>query len=249
MDNFAAFPLASPAMLAVQQEIARRVDLVTYSARTLEEYARDLNPKHSLHLPNGVNFTHFADDHRPSPAEYAHIPRPIAVYVGALDFWFDFNLLETVARRLPEVSFVLIGPDDLARTKLSGLPNLYLLGRRNYAEIPAYLAHADVGLMPFNASQYPALVNSVHPLKLYEYLACGLPVVATDWEELRHLDSPASLCRTADEFAQAIAQSVCQPGHSADRINFARNADWSQRVKLLIENLDLPAGTVPAGTS
>jgi glycosyltransferase involved in cell wall biosynthesis len=173
------------------------------------------------------------------PVEYGKIPRPIAVYTGAIDFWFDFGLVEYAARRMPEVSFVLIGPADLARTRMERLPNLYLLGRRSYQSLPPYVRYADVGIIPLNVTDYPALVNHVHPLKLYEYMACGLPVVAVAWDELRNINSPASLSHNPEEFVQRIHQALEQPGDPIQNRSFAGKADWMSRVAALVEELDL----------
>jgi hypothetical protein len=83
--------------------------LVVYSAETLKEYVEGLKPRRMAHLPNGVNFSHFARPDVPVPSEYASIRRPIAVYAGYMDAWFDYALLGRVVAALPDVSFVLIG--------------------------------------------------------------------------------------------------------------------------------------------
>ena len=93
--------------------------------------------------------------------------------------------------------------------------------------------------MPFDHHKHLELVDHVHPLKLYEYLACGLPVVSTEWAELRRFAHPATLCATVDEFIGALpAQAVVDAG-SAERKVFAHRADWSFRVSALIERLGI----------
>ena len=91
------------------------------------------------------------------------------------------------ARALPGVSFVLIGPADRARREFAGLANVHALGFRDYAAVPAYLHHAQVGLMPFDVARNPRGVDVLRPQKLFAYLAAGLPVVSCTWEELRGL--------------------------------------------------------------
>ncbi len=78
-------------------------------------------------------------------------------------------------------------------------------------------------------------MDAVHPLKLYEYLACGLPVVATRWDELERLASPAILCDSADGFASAIRTVLADRPSLEAGFQFARRADWSNRVKALLE--------------
>lgn len=238
-DQLSGFRKCTPAMARLEREVAGRVDLVAYTALHLREYVESLGPRDVLHLPNGVNLDHFANgDRTPSP-EFAALRRPIAIYVGAMDEWFDFNLVQAAAERLPEVSFVLIGPDRLARQRLRPLRNLHLLGRRPYANLPAYLHHADVGLIPFDIVGHEHLVRSVHPLKLYEYLACGLPVVATEWEELRALHSPAVLSATREGFIHAIETAVRAPRDPDRYLRFTEGADWRVRVAALLARLDV----------
>jgi glycosyltransferase involved in cell wall biosynthesis len=238
-DNLAGFQKATPAMHQIERELAQTVDVVVYAAGTLEPYVKSLGPRHVLHLPNAVDFAHFCNSDVPRPDEYAGISNPIAVYVGAMDVWFDFDVINACVRRLPHVSFVMIGPDDLARTRLKPRPNLHLLGRRPYAALPAYLRYADVGLIPFDVRRHSVLVQSIHPLKLYEYMACGLPVVSIDWEELRNLRSPATVCEDPASFPDAVQATLAGPRDSTAMRSYAEGHDWTQRVQSLLTFLEL----------
>jgi glycosyltransferase involved in cell wall biosynthesis len=236
-DRTSGFRTSTPALARLEAEVARRVDLVAFSALSLREYVEAMAPRATMHLPNGVDFNHFAAGERAPPVEFAGLPRPIAVYVGAMEAWFDFELVQAAAESLPHVSFVLIGPDHLARQQLRPRPNLHLLGRRPYARLPEYLRHADVGLIPFDVAGHPELVRSIHPLKLYEYLASGLPVIATEWEELRGLRSPAVLCSTREQFFDALGAVVRAPSDADGHRRFARAADWRGRIDALLRQL------------
>src|SRR5262249_42027309 len=107
LDRLRGFSSTTPAMLDVVDDLAHRVDVVTYSAEELSADVDLLGPRQKLHLPNGADVAHFAEP-RPMPAAYRDIPPPRAVYVGTMAEWFDFKLVETAARQLPMVSFVLI---------------------------------------------------------------------------------------------------------------------------------------------
>ncbi len=235
-DNNSAVAGRPPAAAGLERELARRVDAVCYTAHTLEAHAAALGARHAFHLPNGVDYGHFA---RPAaePPEYAALPRPRAVYVGALESWFDFGLLATAAARLPSVTFVVIGPDHLARARLTPRPNLHLLGPRPHAALPGYLQHADVGLIPFDVAANPALVHGINPLKLYEYLASGIPVVATAWAELRRLGSPAHLADDRDGFVAALERALAAPRDIEALRRYAARMDWHGRVGQLVEQL------------
>jgi len=133
------------------------------------------------------------------------------------------------------MSFVLVGPNALARRRLDLRPNLHLLGPRPYEQIPAYLRNADIGLIPFDVRGHPDLVNSIHPLKLYEYLASGLPVVASRWDEIASLNSPATtLCGSATEFADALTTALSTTPDSLAVSSFVDVADWRARTRQLI---------------
>jgi glycosyltransferase involved in cell wall biosynthesis len=238
-DRNAGFQHHTDAMESQQRDLARACDLVVYAGRSLEPDVNAMGAKRALHVPNGVDFARFAFGDRSMPDDLAAIPRPIAAYVGAIDEWFDFSTVNELVTALPEVSFVIIGPERLARQRLTPRPNLHLLGPRPYRELPRYLHHVDVGLIPFDAVNHGELIRGIHPLKLYEYLACGLPVVATDWEELAGLGSPAVLCGDPQAFIAGVRRALSTPPDRGIAVQFARGADWQQRVQRLIEHLDL----------
>ena len=237
-DQYDQYPKFTPAARQVEAQIARSVDVVAYTARVLEPYVQSMHPRRAVHFPNGLDFKHFAGKQWACPAEYMQIPRPIVVYMGALDLRFDSELVMQAVERLPQVSFVVVGP-QVSDPHLQPRPNLYLLGPKQYAQVPAYLQHADVGIIPFDVARHPELVNGIHPLKLYQYLACGLPVVATAWQELESLNSPAYLSHTPDQFVASLQQALEEKGGAAERIEYASQADWDRRLDDFLETLGL----------
>jgi glycosyltransferase involved in cell wall biosynthesis len=151
--------------------------------------------------------------------------------------WFHFAWVRAAAEQLPEVAFVLIGPDAIARSRLGGLSNVPLLGVRPYATVPAFLKHANVGLMPFDVDRNPEGVDVLQPQKLYAYLASGLPVVSSDWKNLRALGTPARRCGTAEEFVRAVREAVAARGDAESHRKFAARFDWGAQVQALLAHL------------
>ena len=219
-------------------EMANRVDTVIYSAKNLKEKYTDIQDKTKMHyISNGVDLTFIKEADKSLPVEYENIPSPIAVYIGALHEWFDVDLIYKTAISLPRYSFVIIGPVERDLSQLEKLANVFILGKKPHERIAQFLFNADVGIIPFDTKKHQELVESINPLKLYEYFACNLPVVSMNWHQLEELGSPAFLCETTEEFIEAIQQ--------ADKVNdknaikeFAESADWSKRVTHVLESLN-----------
>lgn len=235
-DNFAGFTRVTAGARAVQNEMLSRVDLVVFTASTLERGLKQQTSRPLLHLPNGVRFALFQEAPRDMPAAYRGLKRPIAVYVGAMEDWFDVDLVNKAAHALPDMSFVMIG--DASRLRFASLPNIHCIGRVQHSELPAYLWNADVGIIPFDVQNHAALVNSINPLKLYEYMACGLPVVSVGWDELRYIASPAALAGTTAEFIAALRDSAAEKDRQRF-ISYAATQDWGSRADAIISALGL----------
>jgi glycosyltransferase involved in cell wall biosynthesis len=155
----------------------------------------------------------------------ARFPRPRVVMVGRLDEWVDFDAVARVGERLPRASVLVVGPGTPARRSYPA--NVHFTGPVAHAELPALLGACDVGLVPFVKSAH---THAVSPLKLFEYLAAGLPVVATRLDEIEATSPPALLCDSTAAFAEAAAEvQDGDPAGRAARVAFAREHTWSKR--------------------
>jgi len=155
-------------------------------------------------VPNGIDLDFFKAADRSLPQELEDIPEPRLIYVGAIHDWFDVDLVHYCAKNLPNYSFIIIGPEQKDLSLLKKLKNVHILGSIPYTKIPAFLYNSQVGIIPFNVKDYPDLVNSINPLKMYEYLACGLRVVSVEWEQIKDMSGIINLVTTKDEFVNAI---------------------------------------------
>jgi len=240
-DRFSAFKKATPSLLEKERDLARRADLVVFTAQDLKADVEALGPKRSMFLPNGVDLAFFKGS-TSLPSEYRGIPSPRAVYVGALDDWFAVEWVLEAARRLPKVSFVIIGPPGASVAPLRGVPNIHLLGPRRRELLPGYLRHAQVGLIPFDVERHGDLLHGVNPMKLYEYMACGLPVVSSRWRELERLKSPAYLSRDKEGFARDLQKALRAKRPGSRERAFASRHDWGGRAERLLQGLGFPSG-------
>ena len=113
----------------------------------------------------------------------------------------------------PGVQFVIVSPDAPPEAAPRETNVAYLPGGL-YEDVPAFYQHAAVGIIPFALSRLTAPVN---PIKMYECLAAGTPVVASNWGELRRLDAPVSLAETPEDFARCIRDAVADDSRDDDR--------------------------------
>jgi glycosyltransferase involved in cell wall biosynthesis len=182
IDDYSAYPQYGPSdrrrLARYERQLAERADLVITLTSGVAGRFPGATGRVRV-LPLGAELARFSGPPGPPPADLARLPRPRLGLVGGLDGRVDFDLLGRLARARPDWSVVLIGPliDRDAFAPLAGLPNVHLLGRRAYEQVPGYLAALDLCLIPYRRSAWTA---GCFPAKLHEYLAAGRPVVATE---------------------------------------------------------------------
>lgn len=178
MDELTSFRDAPPELTYRERTLFSRADLVFTSGRSLWEAKRSRHG--DVHLfPSSVEAAHFAAarTRRSAPRALAGLPRPRVGWAGSIDERVDLGLLAEAAALRPAWSWVLLGPvAGVDVTPLTRLDNVRVIGPRPYRELPAWLAHFDVGMMPFAQNEATRFIS---PTKTPEYLAAGLPVVST----------------------------------------------------------------------
>jgi glycosyltransferase involved in cell wall biosynthesis len=220
---------------AAERRFAARADLVLASAPALADRMRELSGRVLL-APNVADTAAFARALDPGPIDPAlgALPEPRLVFTGAIAAKkLDLDLLAGVARARPEWTVALVGPVGLGDpgtdvSALAALPNVHLLGARSHDALPQVLRGADVALIPYRRS---ALTDSIHPMKVDEYLAAGVPVVATPLPALRDLPAIAVADGVQDTVA-AIEAALSEDDRDA-RLERSRRAcarSWDTRL-------------------
>jgi hypothetical protein len=228
VDEFSAFSDASPHVAELERRLLRRADLVIASSGPLLEAKRAVNPRTVL-VRHGVDHAHFAralDPALPVPPDLARLPRPVFGFFGLVADWIDLELVRAVADANPSGSVALIGKVITSTRPLEGARNVFLLGRKPYADLPAYCRGFDVALTPFRRNEVGLAAN---PLKAREYVAAGLPNVCTDLPELRAIPG-CTVTADRGEFLAAVARAVAGGGPDPARSALVRGEGWEAKV-------------------
>jgi glycosyltransferase involved in cell wall biosynthesis len=230
VDEHAAFTGVSAAsMESFERALLRSADLSIVSSERLLESRRRINAETVL-VRHGVDFEHFRKALDPAtvvPAEIATLPHPILGFFGLIADWIDVELLARLARHFSQGSLVLVGKAVTDVSALAALPNVHLLGRKPYGDLPAYCRGFDVALNPFRINE---LTLNANPLKVREYLAAGLPVVSSPIPEVAAL----GLCRIAEgpeQTIRAVEEALADPGPSTARSERIRPESWAARLE------------------
>lgn len=230
--------IGSEELIYYERKLASVAHLVITSSKKLYLKMSYFNTN-VYYLPNGVWINDFKyDNHKEQiPDDLKNIKKPIVFFMGAIAEWVDIELIEYIAKSRPKYSFVFVGPK---RCDLPHLPNIYKLGYKNYDMLPQYLFQSKVAIIPFKVNNLTAAVT---PLKLYEYLASGTPVVTTILPDIIGLAGT----RTAlsyEEFIQYIDEFVLMQDDTYEdevkqAIQTAKSFEWQQLLEpitLFIEN-------------
>ncbi len=214
----------------LETELLKKADLVIVTADRLAEKLK----KRSARLfvsHNAADFEHFnkaSEQSLPIGEELREIKGPVIGFLGSISYWVDLELIARLAQARPQWTFVLVGPVRTDVGCLRRLPNVRIIGRRPYEKLPQYLRRFDVCLNPYKSD---GVAQSASPLKLYEYLASGKPVVSSDMPEARRFSPVVSLAHTAKEFENRIENALREDnsGRREQQYAIARENDWNSR--------------------
>ena len=226
--------LMDPALVdAMELELAKKADHVFATADALADRLRTVQPKTDM-IPNGANFERFvqAAQPQPLPDDMQGIPHPIFGFVGALQSCIEYGYLEAAAKACPDWSFVLIGKEKpgVDLSALHAMPNVHFLGLKPNEQLPQYLAHFNACLNLFAKSD---LSKDVSPLKFYEYLATGRPIVSTKQpDQILQYAPLIEIADSQEEFISACEKSCSDtaPEQIDARIEAGRACSWDSRV-------------------
>ena len=233
-------------LAAQEKELLKRADIVFAASEELAARRRPFNS--NVHVvENAVDYGLFATAVSPNttiPDDLVRIGSPIVACVATAATFMNLALLHEIFKRRPDWSLVFIGvdvtPDEQAgevQKTLQALPNVHYLGLRPLQALPGYLKGCDVCAIPYAMEDAVMVCSS--PLKLYEYLAAGKPVVSTPLPLMSHLENVVAFAADADEWIAAIEFALQGNGKGtvAERQRIAGENTWDQRVAFISQKV------------
>ena len=223
----------------------READVVFAVSEDLYQRARAVNPN-TYRAPNATDMSILGQDDAvlTVPSDLVGLPHPIVGYIGQIGDKIDYALVQMLAEARPAWSFAFVGNVwDNHRQQvdaLSHLPNVVFLGQKSYQELAGYLAGFDVCIMPHLCN---ALTQSMDPIKLYDYLASGKPIVSTPVAGVERFSDVVYVGATLETFIAGLGEAMQEDGHlKARRQAYARENSWSHRGAEMWDVLKAQAG-------
>lgn len=248
VDNYLAFPKYRDDADWVrrrERKLCEKADVVFTTSQELYDLKSGYNPGNTYLVHNVGDAEHFKkalDDEVTPPEKLRRLEGPVLGFVGAVsDYKLDKEWLLAAARKHPEWNLVLIGPvgradPDTQIATLEELPNVHLLGHRPYDELPRYHKGFDVGVIPYRINDY---TRSVFPIKFFEFLATGNPVVISALPALQKYLSAVRVANTAADFVQECENALEHDTEDdrRERVELAENNSWSHRIQRMFSHI------------
>ena len=239
VDEYSAFPGAWKGItMKMEAKLLKNVDMVITSAESLFHNKKGKNPN-TYHVPNVGDFKHFHKAASCEPAKrIKELKKPVIGFVGSLNYKMDESLLEELFENYPDWSFAFVGPNrGFGLEKFINFPNVFFLGRKPIEQLPSYISGFDVCIIPYKVDNY---TTGVMPIKFFEYMASGKPVVSTNIPELGKFSDLIDVTASTEQFATAIEQRLNDdpPEQRQWRIDFAKSNSWETRIREILERLE-----------
>src|SRR5262245_28382565 len=235
MDDWSGFPGFGKLAAAAEDRLVNSCDLLVVTAHRLQ----DKWHKHSsltVLARNAVDFDFYQERCQPNKM-LLNTDHPVVGYFGAIADWFDLDLMVEVARRRPNYTFVLLGGVfEVDVTGLRSLPNVRILGQQPYETMPQYLYHFDACVIPFKLNRTTLATD---PVKVYEYLSSGKPVVSVNLPELNSCREFLYIARDPNHFVEQLDKAVAESDEAvrSRRRRFAAENTWYQRYEAIVAAL------------
>lgn len=236
MDHHDGFGNTGETLAQLEKALFGKSDLTITTSAWLDQAVAEHTRRRAL-IRNAGEYGHFS--RVPESIYRDPMGRRIIGYYGAIAEWFDLDLVAAVAKRHPECCILLIGADTVsAKSRLGKLPNVTFVGEVPYNKLPYYLYSFDLCLLPFKVIP---LTLATNPVKAYEYLSAGKPIVSVDLPEMSQFDGLVYVAADQAQFLNAVDQVLAQPEPGdliQRRKDFSEGQTWKHRVEALIQHAE-----------
>lgn len=218
------------------EKIKNETDLIFVVSKNLTNFFDD--QPNVYWVPNGVDIKHYNKKFSLINRDISDIVKPIIGYIGVVQEKVDFELLSYLSSKNPDKSIVVVGPvwaeQEQAKEELVKQPNVYFLGYKKYDEAPQYIQQFDIGIIPHKTAGFSATTN---PMKMYEYLACGKPVVATNNIGTENVEDIISVAKDYESFNKLVNQSLLDdsPALQEKRKELVKKFSWFNTVAKMLD--------------
>ncbi|HEY1862939.1 MAG TPA: glycosyltransferase [Roseiarcus sp.] len=245
-DDFATLPESDAKVIAaLEQRLLRLCDHAAYVSEDLYNRERSQVADAQL-IGHGVDFQAFTSarplegERHPMPAAIRDLKRPIVGFYGGMDdYRMDKELMIKIAKRIAPATLLLIGPEQLDLSRVKAEPNVVHVPQLPLEDLPKYVAHFDVGIIPFLRNEFNRLCN---PTKLKEYLALSFPVVAMKLPAFERYSELIYTAETHDEFLEKLVQAMADNDRdlAGRRRAAVADGDWNKVANAMAQMLACP---------
>ncbi len=216
--------------------IKNEADIIYTVSKNLLNFFEDQPNVHWI--PNGVDFIHYNKQYSLINRDIADVKKPIIGYIGIIQEKVDLDLVHYLAEQNPDKSIVLVGPiwdeQSLQKKELANYKNIFFLGYKSYEEAPMYIQQFDIGIVPHRANDFSASTN---PMKVYEYLACGKPVVSTENVGTENMSEVIKVATGYEDFNRLVNQELTDNSSELVKVRqeFAKKYSWYNTVEKMLD--------------
>tara|TARA_Y100000591_G_C21853096_1_gene712980 strand:- start:1696 stop:2874 length:1179 start_codon:yes stop_codon:yes gene_type:complete len=222
----------------IEKKLIKSCDLVVTTADELLK-SKSRHAKDIISIPNGANISHFSkvqNNELLIKDEIAGFKKPIVGYVGSIFQWLDLEWIAFAAHKLSNYNFIFIGPITIDISSLENFDNIHFIGPRDYEEIPSYIKAFDVAVIPFVIDE---VTLKASPIKFYEYLASGIPIVSTKLPDLEGFKDLVYLAENKEEYVEFLNSAIQNDNVELQkkRMDVSLRFSWENRFDTLNEKI------------
>tara|TARA_Y100001970_G_scaffold287174_1_gene411163 strand:+ start:128 stop:1279 length:1152 start_codon:yes stop_codon:yes gene_type:complete len=238
-DDYTIIPTFPESFTEIEKKLIKKCDLVVTTADELMKDKSRFN-QNTISIPNGANVKHFSTTQNPKTIiseEMHRFKKPIIGYIGSVFQWLDLEWIDFAAKQLPQYEFIFIGPIQINISHLKMKKNIHFLGPKPYEDLPRYIKAFDVAVIPFVID---GVTLKASPIKFYEYLSSGIPIVSTELPDLLPFKDDVYLVKNKEDYIHCIKASINNDSISLmnARMEIAKKYSWEYRFQTLNHHIE-----------